>query len=232
MPDKGKGKASPPRPDSAPPLLSSLPSPPQSPSPKVAQAQPSNAEGTTLLLTSAPTATDVPTLQATLAQTPILRSQNLVSTLQNPIVRPAFLYQKDAQYFLSVYGRNPALVKRVHDIWTAFDAVTTAQVKYLELLNEAKASVLHLAHSLPGDAAPCNIAKKLQAIAPDRSYEDLHFHDNPASRPPTAAAHTTAPNRAPTPTPQGRGEPPRMARSHLPTPPPPSTQASRQAPPT
>jgi hypothetical protein len=172
-------------------------------------------------------ATDIPTLRATLAQTPIPRSQNSVSTLPNPIVQPAFLYQKDAQYFLSVYGRNSALVKRVHDIGTAFDAVTSAQVKYLEPLDEVKASVLHLVCSLPGNATPCNITKKLQAIAPDGSYEDPYFHDIPPNRPAMAAARTTAPNGAPTPTPQGQGEPPRMARSHLPTSPTPSTQASR-----
>jgi hypothetical protein len=143
--------------------------------------------------------TDVRTLRATLAQTPIPRNQSSVSTPPNPIVRPAFLYQKDAQYFLSVYGRNPALIKRVHNIGTAFDVVTSARVKYLELLDEVKASVLHLAHSLPGDAAPCNITKKLQAIVPDGSYEDLHFYDIPS----TAASCTTAPNGVPTPTPQG-----------------------------
>jgi hypothetical protein len=229
MPDKGKGKASPPRPDSAPPLLSSLPSPPQSPLPKVAQAQPSNAQGTTPHPASAPMAADSPTLRVPLAQTTSPRSQSSAPTSPNPIVRPTFLYQKDTQYFLSIYGRNPALIKRVHDIRTAFDAVTSARVKYLELLDRAKASVLHLARSLPGDAAPRNITKKLQAITPDGSYEDLHFHNIPASRPPTATACTTAPTGAPTPTPQGRGESPRMAKSHLPTSPTPSTQTGRQA---
>jgi hypothetical protein len=232
MPDKGKGKAIPPRPDSAPPLLSSLPSPPQLPSPKVAQALPSNAQGITPHQASAPMAADGRILRAPLAQTPSPRSQSLAPTSPNPIVRPTFLYQKDAQYFLSIYSRNSALVKRVHNIGTAFDTVTTARVQYLELLDSAKAAVLHLARSLPGDATPRNIAKKLQAIVPDRSYEDPHFHDLPASRPPMAAAHTTAPTGALIPTPQGQGEPLRMARSHLPTSPMPSTQTGRQAPPT
>jgi hypothetical protein len=203
MPNKGKGKATPPRPDSAPLLLLSLPSPPQLPLPKVAQAPPSNAQGTTPHQVSAPTAADSPTLRAPLAQTPSPRNQSSAPTSLNPIVRPAFLYQKDAQYFLSVYSRNSALVKRVHDIGTAFDVVTTARVQYLKLLDSTKAAVLHLACSLPGDAAPRNIAKKLQAITPDGSYEDPHFYDIPASRPPMATARTTAPTGAPTPTPQG-----------------------------
>src|ERR1041384_6935792 len=178
MPDKGKAKETPTRPDSAPPTTPRLPSPPASPRapspptpalPASSSRPASNAQGNQANTPPSPANPLQGALRGSQPQTPVSAGTNPTPQDKNASLRRAFLSEQMANYFLSVYGRNPGLTTRVHHIGTAFDAVTSARVTYLELVNKTKADIVALARSLPGDTTPVSILKKLQKIAPEGS---------------------------------------------------------------